>query len=108
MTWRPLPTNAQDRDPVPLGAGLDRYAASLGVPAVSTIQAVFTKWEELVGARLANHITPVSLVRGVLVVEADQPAWAAQIQFLESSLLKRFSDALGGAAVERITVRVKR
>jgi predicted nucleic acid-binding Zn ribbon protein len=44
---------------------------------------------------------------GVLIVEVDDPAWATQLKFLESDLLKRLNSA-NQAPVERLEIRVRR
>ena len=68
---------------------------------------VFGRWEEAVGAAVAAHVQPVKLDGEVLVVEVDDPAWATQIRFLESTLRERLRD-VAGAVVERLEVRVAR
>ena len=43
----------------------------------------------------------------LLVVTVDDPAWATQLKFLESTLRRRLAE-VAGATVERIEVRVSR
>jgi predicted nucleic acid-binding Zn ribbon protein len=65
------------------------------------------RWDELVGPMVAARTRPVSLVRGVLVVVVEQPAWAAQLRWLEADLLRRFDEALGTGVVTSLRVRVR-
>lgn len=102
--WKPLPGEVPD--PKPVGASLDRVAASLGVTRASTLSAVFASWPELVGESVAQHARPRSLKAGTLVVAVDEPAWATQLRWLEADLVTRLNEALGAGQVERIEVRV--
>jgi predicted nucleic acid-binding Zn ribbon protein len=103
--WKPLPGDVPD--PRPVGASLDRVAASLGVPLASTLSTVFASWPELVGESVAQHSRPRSLNAGVLVVAVDEPAWATQLRWLEADLLTRLEGSLGPGQVARIEVRVQ-
>jgi predicted nucleic acid-binding Zn ribbon protein len=105
MPWAPLP-NGEPPEPRRVGEGLDRVAASLGVPDAAVLPAVFGGWEELVGARVAAHARPLSLRAGVLAVAVDEPAWATQLRFLEGDLLGRLAERVGSGKVARIEVRV--
>ena len=102
--WKPLPGEVPD--PRPVGASLDRVAASLGVTRASTLSAVFASWPELVGESVAQHARPRSLKGGTLVVAVDEPAWATQLRWLEADLVTRLNEALGAGQVDRIEVRV--
>jgi predicted nucleic acid-binding Zn ribbon protein len=68
---------------------------------------VFSRWAELVGEPVAQHVRPLKLDAGVLVVQVDDPAWATQMKFLESDLLQRLTEA-GAGPVERLEIRVRR
>jgi len=52
-------------------------------------------------------VKPLKLDAGVLVVQVDDPAWATQMKFLESDLLRRLTEA-GAGPVERLEIRVHR
>ncbi len=106
MTWRPLGGRG-DHDPRPVGESLGRIARHLGAPPPSALTSVFDGWEDLVGAAVAAHVRPVSLARGTLVVAVDEAAWAAQLTWLESDLLRRFDERLGAGVVTALSVRVR-
>ncbi len=80
-------------------SGPSASAASLG--------GVFGRWEQAVGAAVAAHVQPVKLDGTTLVVLVDDPAWATQLKFLESTLRERLLE-VAGARIERIDVRVGR
>ncbi|HLI24050.1 MAG TPA: DUF721 domain-containing protein [Acidimicrobiales bacterium] len=108
MTWRPLPPEGGSADPRPLAVSLSRLAADLGTPPPRILGHVFGHWEEIVGADVAAHARPLSLRHGTLTVGADQPAWAAQLQFLSGHLLARLEEVTGSTEISRVTVKVVR
>jgi len=94
-------------DPRPLSAGIERLLRSLRQGDRETTVTVFSRWSELVGEPVAQHVKPLKLDVGVLVVQVDDPAWATQMKFLESDLLRRLTEA-GAGPVERLEIRVRR
>ena len=101
---------------MPFGDSLDRVVRSLrpdtpgsASPAQTASQmgGVFGRWTEAVGDAVANHVTPVKLDGTKLVVEVDDPAWATQLRFLETTLKARLLE-IAGATIETVEVRVKR
>jgi predicted nucleic acid-binding Zn ribbon protein len=96
-----------DRDPIPISASLDEVVRSLRGPGRREVGGVFGRWEEAVGAQVANHARPVRLDAGVLVIEVDEPAWATQIALLSNTIRERLS-TVTGVEVARVEVRVAR
>ena len=47
------------------------------------------KWEEIVGKMLAKHTTPLKNVRKTLTILTDHPAYAQQLSFIETELIKK-------------------
>ena len=105
-TWKPSGPAEWERDPKRVGESLDRVTASIGGPKASTLSAVFSGWEELVGPEIASHARPRSLRGGVLVVEVDEPAWAAQLGFLAAQLLMKLQAEAGTEELTEIRFRV--
>ena len=95
-------------EPQSLKSSLDRVARSLGGPDAGSLSGVFGHWADIVGPQLAAHARPVSLSKGVLVVAVTEPAWDTQLTYLESELVGRFREALGGGVVDRVEVRLRR
>jgi predicted nucleic acid-binding Zn ribbon protein len=83
-------------------------ARAIGAPPASTLTAVFAGWNDIVGDAVAAHARPVSLVRGVLRVAVDQPAWATELRFIGPQLLQRCAEVTGDDSVVRLEVRVDR
>jgi predicted nucleic acid-binding Zn ribbon protein len=100
-------SDAERRPPRPVGEALDALAQRLGVPAASSLHAVFSRWEEVAGAANAAHARPVSLTDGVLVVAVDDPAWMTALRFVEQPLLGRLREVAGDGIVTRIEWRVE-
>jgi predicted nucleic acid-binding Zn ribbon protein len=67
---------------------------------------VFGRWAEAVGDAVAGHVKPVKLDGTKLIVEVDDPAWATQLRFLETTLKQRLLE-VAGATIESVEVRVK-
>lgn len=103
-------------DPVPITESLSAVVRSLrNEPAGSDPQphlakqmgGVFGKWTEAVGDAIAAHVKPLKLDGTKLVVEVDDPAWATQLRFLETTLKERLLNVTG-ARIETIEARVRR
>jgi predicted nucleic acid-binding Zn ribbon protein len=107
MSWRPT-TDGGGRDLRPVGEVLDRALRGLGGAGASTLELVFSRWEELVGPQVAAHAQPLTLRGSTLVIAADEPAWATQLRLLSGSLLARLDEVSGPGAVTTIEVRVRR
>ena len=63
---------------------------------------LFSDWNTIVGAEVAEHTTPISLVDGRLTVQASSSAWATQLRLMQDNLLKTISSSAPGALVESI------
>jgi predicted nucleic acid-binding Zn ribbon protein len=92
-----------------MAEALGVVAGRLGMGRSDVLAAIFGRWEELVGASVAEHVRPVRLDAGTLVVSADHPAWATQLRHLAPEILERVAAVCrsGGAPV-RLEIRVHR
>lgn len=108
MTWKPLPEPNAERDPQRLGSSLDKFARRFGTSSAGALSGLFDHWEELVGKGIAAHAKPISLKGGHLRVEVDSNAWATQLRYMTSDLVKRCCDELGEGAVKQIDIFVAR
>jgi predicted nucleic acid-binding Zn ribbon protein len=94
--------------PRPVGASLPRLLGRLGAPAsTATMEAVFARWDEVVGVELGEHLRPLRVDGHALVVAADHPVWATRAR-LESGRILAQVQALGQSPVERLDVVVER
>ena len=93
------------RDPVLFGEAVKRLVEERGWQETTTNASVIERWDELVGAELADHCRPVSLVEGELVLVAESSAWATQVRLLAGQVLGTLRLAVGPGVVEKIVVR---
>ena len=68
------------------------------------VHGVFGRWQELVGAEVAQHCTPESFADGKLVVRTDSTAWATQLRLLAPTVVRRLNEELGHGTVALIEV----
>ena len=104
--WHPL-REPGGPPPRPVADSLDAVARNLGGAGGPGLVDLLQRWPEVVGAQLAAHCRPVSLRANVLTIAADEPAWGAQLGWLEAELRRRLDEALGAGAVTRIAVRIR-
>jgi len=65
------------------------------------------RWQEVVGARLANETAPGRFEGGFLTVWASSGPWGTQVTFLADEVCKRANMALGQEAVRGVRVVVR-
>jgi predicted nucleic acid-binding Zn ribbon protein len=104
---RPELSSGDEREPLALRDSIDAVVRSMRGTGARSLAGVFGGWDEAVGAQVAAHARPVSLVDGCLVVEVDHPGWATQLRFLETDVLQQLREVAGADEVRRIEVRVK-
>ncbi len=95
---------AGPRDPVPAGAVLDSLVSTGGWSERLAGHAVTGRWDEIVGATLAEHATVESFSDGVLTVRCDSTAWATQLRMLVPALLARLAQEAGDGIVRSVQV----
>lgn len=97
-----------DNGPQPVGLSLDAVLGRMGAsPSTSTMELVFSRWTEVVGPDLADHLHPVRLQNAVLLIGVDHPAWATRARMESQQILARLAE-LGDRSIERIDVVVQR
>jgi len=106
VNWRPIP---EPGGPPPrrVAASLDAVTRNLGGAGGPALVDLLRRWPQVVGEQLAAHCRPLSLRAGTLTIAADEPAWGAQLGWLEADLRRRLDDALGAGVVTRIAVRIR-
>ncbi|WP_344628917.1 DUF721 domain-containing protein [Streptomyces glaucosporus] len=95
------------RDPLPLGAAIERLKTERGWEMPMAVGGVMGRWPELVGPDLARHCVPQSYDEQarVLSVRCDSTAWATQVRLLAPQLVARLNADLGQGTVKLIKVR---
>ncbi|MFC7928605.1 DUF721 domain-containing protein [Streptomyces cinereoruber] len=99
---------ADGRDPMALGAAINRLITERGWETPAAVGGVMGRWPQIVGEDLAKHCVPVKFdddpdVR-VLTVQCDSTAWATQLRLLAPRLVARLNEDLGHGTVRMIKV----
>jgi predicted nucleic acid-binding Zn ribbon protein len=98
----------RDEGPRRVGDSVPKLLARLGAhPTPAVMEAVFTRWEEVVGAELGVHLRPLRVDRRTLTVAVDHPAWATRARMESGQILARVR-SLGATGIERLDVVVER
>ena len=63
---------------------------------------LFATWPKIVGADVAQHTEPISLIEGKLLVQCSSTAWATQLNLVGPSLLEKIRSSAPGALVESL------
>jgi predicted nucleic acid-binding Zn ribbon protein len=91
-------------DPQPLNKVLNDLVSSREWKQGIAEGTLFTEWKSVVGADVAQHATPLTLVDGVLTIQTSSTAWATQLTVMASSLVKQISSSAPGALVEELVI----
>ncbi|WP_460080112.1 DciA family protein, partial [Streptomyces variabilis] len=94
------------RDPMALGAAINRLLTERGWEAPAAVGGVMGRWPEIVGEDVAKHCEPERYDEDerVLVVRCDSTAWATNLRLLAPTLVARLNDDLGHGTVRLIKV----
>ncbi|MDT0342137.1 DUF721 domain-containing protein [Streptomyces litchfieldiae] len=95
------------RDPLPLGAAVERLTVERGWEMPLAVGGVLGRWPELVGPEVAQHCAPEGYDEDarVLTVRCDSTAWATQLRLLAPQLLRRLNADLGQGTVKSLKVQ---
>jgi len=74
--------------------------------AISPDQLAFAAWPVAVGKRIAVHAWPKALVRGCLVVEAEDAIWQKQLFHLRFQIMPKLIAILGDGIIRDLEFRV--
>jgi predicted nucleic acid-binding Zn ribbon protein len=87
---------------------MSRVLGRLGsAPTPAVMEAVFTRWDELVGTELGAHVRPQRVDGRVLVVAVEHPAWATRARMESGQILMRLEE-MGETSIDRLEVVVER
>ncbi|MGW1130577.1 DUF721 domain-containing protein [Streptomyces griseoluteus] len=97
---------ADGRDPMALGAAINRLLNERGWEAPAAVGGVMGRWPQIVGEDLAKHCVPQRYDEDerVLSVSCDSTAWATQLRLLAPTLVARLNEDLGHGTVRMIKV----
>ena len=100
-------TRRDGRDPMALGAAINRLITESGWEAPVAVGGVMGRWPQLVGDGIALHCQPESFdeEKRELTICCDSPAWAMEMRLRTRELLARFNKDLGHGTVLLIKVQ---
>lgn len=94
--------------PQPFRRSLESVLDDLGSAPVEETVSLIDRWPEVVGRDRAAHTQPVGVRNGVLVVQADDPAYAEALKWEKQLILQRLGSLLGEDVVTGLQVRTTR
>ena len=65
---------------------------------------LFATWPDLVGAEVAQHAEPISLINGTLLIKCSSTAWATQLTLAQHQILETLRASAPGALVESLRI----
>ncbi|MFD1657629.1 DUF721 domain-containing protein [Streptomyces caeni] len=97
---------ADRRDPMALGAAINRLITERGWETPAAVGGVMGRWPQIVGEDLARHCVPQRYDEDerVLTVQCGSTAWATQLRLLAPQLVARLNEDLGHGTVRMIRV----
>jgi predicted nucleic acid-binding Zn ribbon protein len=85
-----------------VGQVLTGYLDRMGLTEAVAGQEVLTRWEAVVGERVARVARASAISGGTLFVKVDSSAWLNELNFMRRELLARINAEMEGVRVERI------
>lgn len=95
---------ASKEDAEPLSRFLGKLISDQGWEENLSAQRVFTDWERIVGAEVAQHCEVVGYEDGQLEIEADSTAWATELRLLAPRIVAKLNAELGHGSVVRLDI----
>ncbi len=65
---------------------------------------LFANWENIVGAEIAEHTEPITILEGVLTIRTSSTAWATQLNLISSDVLASLQASAPGALVDKLSI----
>lgn len=94
------------RPPAPIGEALDGFIERHGWSERLRGARIYHHWPTIVGDQLVTRCEPVRVAGGILVIRAENQAWATQLRYLTSVVIARAQDELGPGVVHDIRIVV--
>lgn len=77
-----------------------------GLSAKTHEYKILKLWDSTFGDNISSHTQPLRLIRGVLTVMVDSPAWMHQLTFYRDELIEKVNDRIGKKIVTDIRFKV--
>lgn len=97
--------SANRRDPSLLGGVVGGLITTRGWSSPVAVGSVIARWDQLVGAHVAEHCRPERFENGVVDVACDSTAWATNLKLMKPQLMEMFTRELGQGIVTGLNIR---
>lgn len=77
-----------------------------GLGAKADEYKILRIWDRAVGDKISSHAQPKMLIRGVLTVAVDSPAWMQQLTFYKEDLIDRINNGIEKDVITDIHFRI--
>jgi len=101
---RPEIDPTRSRDPELLANVLDSLIVDRDWKSGIAEGNLFTSWNEIVGADIAQHATPITFLDGVLTLRTTSTAWAVQLQRVIPEMIATVQSSAPGVLVDSIVI----
>ena len=91
--------------PEPLSKVLAKVLDETGLGERLDERKVLTAWVEIVGEEIAEHVQPLDIVDGVLLIDADHGTWRQEVTLLAPEIINQLNDLFGRETVREIRWR---
>jgi predicted nucleic acid-binding Zn ribbon protein len=92
------------REPAPVGGEISKVIERMGWTEQIEMASVGARWEEIVGAEIAQHCEVMAFEEGVLTLRASSTAWAEQLLVVSGHIRQRVNEEIGRSVVSSIKV----
>ena len=99
------PPGSATRGPESVGSVLSGVLAQIAPVPLPVLEALFSQWEQIVGADAAPHCRP-SLDGPRLVVETVDNVWASEMKWRTGEILDAVKKHCGPGSPALMTVRI--
>jgi len=100
----PAPTQrtGQPGDPELIGGVLNNLISEREWDSGLAEGNLFITWATIVGADIAAHATPISIMDGVLTIQTSSSAWATQLSLVANTLLETINNDPSGVTITKL------
>tara|TARA_B100001750_G_scaffold115646_1_gene91628 strand:- start:1025 stop:1300 length:276 start_codon:yes stop_codon:yes gene_type:complete len=81
---------------------LKTYLFKTGLEKGIKQQQAVNLWPTTVGKKIANKTTVKDVKHGILIVHAESPIWAQELQFKKKEILSKLNSTLGKTTIKDI------
>lgn len=93
-----------DRRPKTLGSVLSNQIVERGWQIHIAHGVIMTEWDSLVGETVSEHTRVREFNEGTLIVDCESTAWATQLRYLQSMILKAIANRVGDGVVTELKI----